>query len=328
MRFGIIGTNFISDWFCDAIDELRSRGEDVESYAVYSRTAKRGEEFASLHGIAHVYDDYGKMLADKNIDAVYVASPTFKHAEQSILALKAGKHVLCEKMMAHTLEAFLEMKACAKESGLVLLEAMRPEFDPSLGVIKDAIKEIGKVRRSSFVFLKYSSRYDDYKSGKYNNTFDPSIYNSALADIGIYPLHMAVSLFGEPRGVSTKGIFLENGFLGAGEIFLDYGDHICTVSYSKISDSLSPSVIDGEGGSVSIDKITAPSRIACKPVGEDERVLEYDHAPNKINMIYEIKAFSEMVRSMSDRADEYLRITEICQRIVDEVYTALGAKLG
>lgn len=326
MKFGIIGTNFVSDWFAEAVDILRSRGYDVSVLAVYSRTEERAEEFGTRHAVPRKYTSLDTMLADRDIDSVYIASPNYKHAEQAIAALRAGKHVLCEKMMAHTLDAFVKMKKCAHEGGLVLLEAMRPEFDPYLDVVKSAIEKIGKIRRSSFVFCQYSSRYDSFKSGDVQNAFKPGIYNSALADIGIYPLHTAISLFGKPSGIYASAVFLENGFLGSGEITLGYGEHICTVSYSKINDSLSPSVIDGEYGSISIDKLSAPTRITLKMRGEEPRVLDY--TPEKSNMIYEIRAFAEMVQGNRAWAQECLRKTELCQQIADEVYSKVGAKLG
>ena len=327
MKFGIIGTNFISDWFADAANELRKRGEDITLAGIFSRDRERGENFAKKHGILRSYTTLDDMLADGDIDAIYVASPTYKHAEQSIAAMNAGKHVLCEKMMAHALDAFLEMRRCAEEKGLILLEAMRPEFDPVTDILKSNTSKIGAIRRSSFVFCQYSSRYDKFKAGDVQNAFDPKIYNSALADIGIYPLHLAVSLFGKPNKIRSTALFLKNGFLGSGEITLDYGGHISTVSYSKICDSAAPSVIDGENGSLTVDKISAPSRISLKLRGEGEMPLEY--APDKMNMTYEILEFCRLIRENDlEAARRYLGITEICQRICDEVYKEVGAELG
>jgi len=125
MNIIIIGTNFISDAFCDA-----AKAVGIVPYAVYSRTDERGRAFAKKHGIEKVYTDYAAALSDEKIDSVYVASPIFAHAEQTVLALRAGKHVLCEKMMASTLEEFYSMKEASEKYGRVLVEAMRPAYDP------------------------------------------------------------------------------------------------------------------------------------------------------------------------------------------------------
>ena len=148
MKFAIIGTNFISDSFIDAARKTK----DAEIIAVLSRTALRGGEFAAKHNIPRVYTDIDKMLADKDIEAVYVASPTLCHSEQTVKALMARKHVLCEKMIAHDYNAFQDMLRARDKSGRVLLEAMRPDFDPAFKVIKKGLSKIGKIRRASLEF--------------------------------------------------------------------------------------------------------------------------------------------------------------------------------
>ena len=90
MKFGIIGTNFISDWFADAANELRARGESITLTAVFSRDDARGRAFAVKHGIEHSFTSLNDMLEYSDIDAVYVASPIYKHAEQSIAAMNSG----------------------------------------------------------------------------------------------------------------------------------------------------------------------------------------------------------------------------------------------
>lgn len=180
--------------------------------------------------------------------------------------------MLCEKSIALSYSEFSEMRAVAEEYGVVLLEAMRPTFDPMLKIVKSAILIIGKIRRASFTFCQYSSHYDKFKMGIVENAFDPSIGNSALWDIGVYPLWLGVELFGEPKSLISKKIYLENSFLGMGESILYYGDKLVSVSYSKINDSPVSSVVEGELGSI-IDKITEPSRISIAIRGEPERKL-------------------------------------------------------
>ena len=95
LNIGIIGTNFISSDFCEAAASV----PEAELYAVYSRKQETGDGFAKKHGIPRVYTDYDAFL-DSGLNAVYVASPNFVHCEQTLKALRRGKHVLCEKVMA------------------------------------------------------------------------------------------------------------------------------------------------------------------------------------------------------------------------------------
>ena len=313
----IVGTNFISDWFAEAAKFT----DGVVLGAVYSRKYETGKAFADKHGIKRVYTDYGEMLRDTEISAVYVASPTFCHCEHSLRALRAGKHVLCEKMISVSHDELSLMIDAAKENGVVLLEAMRQDFDPSAALIREYIPRLGAIRRATLEYCQYSSRYDRFKGGTVLNAFDPYMKNSALADIGIYPLHTCVSLFGEPKKIASSSVFLDNGFEGAGTAVLSYDGMTATVIYSKITDSVNPSVIEGELGSLTFDKINAPKSIVYHPRGGDAVRLDYTSVEH--NMVYEIQAFRDMIAGGLDH-EKYLRVSEITMRCVDKIYECSG----
>ena len=319
MNIAVIGTNFISDDFLLAAKAVRG----VNVLAVYSRSKERGSVFAERHGILRVYDDYCSMLSDSDIDAVYVASPIFSHKEQSILAMSSGKHVFCEKMMAATLDEFYAMKEASERYGRVLLEAMRPAHDPLFKALKENLGRIGKVRRGTLSFCQYSSRYDKYKSGEVLNAFDPKIKNSALSDIGIYPLFAALSLFGEPESLDAHSVFLDNGFEGEGVLTLGYPDKLLSITYSKIADGTLPSVIEGECGSLIINKISAPTKVTLKMRGEEPKLIA--SSDSEKNMRYEIEAFRDMCEGRLDHKP-YLEITELQQKVVEASYELSGAK--
>ena len=313
----VVGTNFISDWFADAAKKTSG----VALYAVYSRSVETGSAFAKKHGIEKVYTNYLDALKDENISAVYIASPTICHSEQACLAMEYGKHVLCEKMIAADLDGFLKMKSASEKYGRVLLEAMRPAFDPAYNLVRASLDKIGRIRRASLEFCQYSSRYDKFKCGIATNAFDPKMKNSALADIGIYPLFVAVSLFGEPAELTCRSVCLSNGFEGSGQIMMDYSDKIVSVVYSKISDGFSESVIEGEHGSIFINKLTAPTRLTLKLRGEKEEILDYSAAEN--NMIYELAAFRDMINGVISHR-ENLQISHSVMHCVDKAYKSSG----
>lgn len=315
LRFLVIGTNFISDKFCLAAKEVPG----VEVASVYSRKPDTGRAFATKYGINKVYTSLDEALLDKETDAVYVASPTFLHREHSVKALKAGKHVLCEKSIALSSSELSEMISTSISEKRVLIEAMRPAFDPALAVIKDAVSRIGKIRRASLEFCQYSSRYDKFKKGIVENAFNPEIGNSALSDIGVYPLWLAIELFGEPESIASSKTYLENGFLGMGVSTLSYSDLLVTVSYSKITDGVLSSVIEGEEGSVIISKISEPGEIYLKLRGKEKIKLEY--TPSENNMIHEIAAFKEMAEGRRDYLP-YLRVTESVMKAADEIHAS------
>jgi predicted dehydrogenase len=222
-------------------------------------------------------------------------------------------------MMAATLDEFYIMKEAAERSGKVLLEAMRPTFDPAYTVLSLALGEIGRVRRATLEFCQYSSRYDRFKAGILTNAFDPGMKNSALSDIGIYPLNIAINLFGAPDKIDSSSVFLHNGFEGEGSAILSYSDKLCAIIYSKISDSVNPSVIEGEEGSILIDKLTSPQRILLKKRGGEIKELDFPKTDN--NMTYEIETFVKMAEGELSYRD-HLLLTEKTQIAVDKIYKA------
>ena len=175
-------------------------------------------------------------------------------------ALRAGKAVLCEKPAASDLAEYLTMHEASVKGGAVLLEAMRPAHDPSWQVISDALPQIGRIRHAAFEFCQYSSRYGRHMAGEHVNTFDPSFSNAALMDIGVYPLHCIVMLFGAPDEVTAKSVFLPDGFEASGEALLRYGSMTASAHYSKIYDSTRPSAI-----SVTIFDASPPVQLSANP---------------------------------------------------------------
>ncbi len=310
--FLIVGTNFISDRFVDATRGLSG----VEVCAVYSRTGEKGNAFAKKHSIPEYYTDYALALTDPAVNAVYIANPNFAHKQSALQAIRQGKHVLCEKIITENLDDFLFLRDEACRYGVVLLEAMRPDFDPAFAVLKESIPLVGTLRRVHFEYCQYSSRYDAFLGGVVENAFNPEIGNSSLADIGIYPLHMLIALFGEPDAVRPLFLTLSNGFMGAGHLAFDYTSQgfIASVDYSKISDGIRPSLIEGELGSVLIDKINGTSKITFTPRRGEEVVL-YDNTI-KNNMTYEIVAFRDMTVGKYS-AEPYLEKTEQTMRVYD-----------
>ena len=138
VRFGIIGSNFIVDWFREAA----ALCSDCEITAVYSRTEERAQKLAREWGVPHAHHTLESLAADDTVDAVYIASPNVCHAEQAIRMLKAGKHVLCEKPMAISAEQLAQMEAAAESSGVVLLEAMRSAHGPVVPALRSAWRSL------------------------------------------------------------------------------------------------------------------------------------------------------------------------------------------
>ena len=319
IKIGIIGTNFISDDFCNAA--VKVPGAVLR--AVYSRKVETGAAFAERHSIPEVFTDYKKFLSS-DIDAVYVASPNFIHCSQTIMALEHKKHVLCEKVMAVNEKEVRSMIDCARRNQVVLLEAMRPDFDPAFDIVEQNLNRIGRLRRATFEFCQYSSRYDKFREGIVMNAFDPTLGNAAVMDIGVYCIHSLVRLFGMPQEIQAFSTKLSNDFDGSGIVLMKYETMIAEAVYSKISVSVNPSVIQGEDGSILIDYISKPEKI-CLQLREGARdtlegagreILPFIPADN--NMIYEIQEFIKLINE-NNINHKYLQYSLDTIRVIDEV---------
>ncbi|WP_449539788.1 Gfo/Idh/MocA family protein [Ferdinandcohnia sp. Marseille-Q9671] len=291
IRFGIIGTNWITDAFLEAAQAL----DDFQLTAVYSRTDDRAKEFAEKYKATYTFTSLEEMAKSDVIDAVYIASPTSFHASQAIILLKHGKHVLCEKPIASNTKEITEMIHTAKLNNVLLMEALKSGFLPSYKSIREHLHKIGPVRRYFASFCQYSSRYDAYKKGTILNAFNPVFSNGSLMDIGVYCIYPMVQLFGKPESIKASGLMLDSGVDGEGSILAHYKDMEGMVMFSKITNSYIPSEIQGENGSILIDKISSPEKVEIHY--RDGRIEDISNLPDKHTMYYETKEFIECIKN-------------------------------
>ncbi|WP_169087098.1 Gfo/Idh/MocA family protein [Paenibacillus sp. PL91] len=291
IRFGIIGTNWITEQFIDAASEV----EGFKLSAVYSRSSETAEAFAAKHGIADSYTDLEEMAASGQIDAVYIASPNSFHARHAIACMNHGIHVLCEKPIASNAHELRQMVAAAKENGVLLMEALKSTLLPSFKAVQDNLHKLGEVRRYFANYCQYSSRYDAYKAGTVLNAFNPVFSNGALMDLGIYCIYPLVALFGKPDAIKATGVMLESGVDGEGSIVLQYASMDAVIMYSKITHSSLPSEIQGESGSIVIDKISEPGKIGIQY--RNGSAEDLSQQTNSKSMYYEAKEFIELIKA-------------------------------
>lgn len=261
IRFGVVGTNFITDWV------LAGARQDprFELTAVCSRSEEKATAFALKHHIPYQFTSLEEMVCGSLIDAVYIATPNFRHADQSILCMSHGKHVLCEKPLASNAAEAEAMTAAAKTYHVTLMEAMKPTLLPNFKTVIDNIGKVGRIRRYFSSYCQYSSRYDAFKEGKKPNAFNPTYSNGAVMDIGVYTIYPMIVLFGLPQQITASGIMLESGADGQGTAIFRYEDMEATVIYSKIANSNLPTEIQGEEGIISIDRINTIGKVGYTP---------------------------------------------------------------
>ncbi|GHT22043.1 putative oxidoreductase YulF [Bacteroidia bacterium] len=318
LRFGVIGTNYISD----KVIEGGLQDERFRLAAVYSRRQDTADAFAAKHHIPHTFTSLEAMASSPLIDAVYIASPNACHASQSILFLERGKHVLCEKAFASNAREVREMIAAASRNKVALMEAMKPTLTPNFLKTKDALGEIGAIRRYFSCYCQYSSRYDKFREGTVLNTFQSELSNGALLDIGVYTIYPMVALFGRPQSIKAVGFKLSSGVDGEGCVVFGYPSMDASVLYSKIADSSLPTEIQGEDGSIVLDRINIISKVELRHRGG---IVEDMSTPAQHEYFYEVKEFIDIVQSgrLESRVNSWDN-SLIAIEIMDEIRRQLG----
>ncbi|GGA90975.1 Gfo/Idh/MocA family protein [Ornithinibacillus halotolerans] len=304
MNFGTVGTSWITSSFIQASQEVNN----FTLTAVYSRSEQKVKDFAEKHQAPFVYTDLEEMAKSDKLDCIYIASPNSLHFEQAKLFLQHKKHVICEKPIFSNTKEFQEAFQVAEENGVYLFEAIRNIHTPNFEVLKHAVEKIGPVTSTILHRNRYSSKYKEYLAGGRPNVFTAEFSGGALTDLGIYPLALAVSLFGKPKQVSYVANMLESGVDGSGTLTLEYDNFVSTVMCSKISTSYIPCEIQGENGSILFDD--AGSILDMKYIdnssGQEEPIQTYSLEDN---MQYEITNFLQIITSQNN--EEYNRLKEL-----------------
>jgi predicted dehydrogenase len=247
LRWGILGTGGIAHLFTS---DLKLEGFNVT--AVGSRNQATADEFAAAHGIARAHASYEALVADPEVDVVYVSTPHPFHAENATLALEAGKHVLVEKPFTINAAEAQAVVDLAAERGLVVLEAMWTRWLPHMVRIRELIASgvLGEVRT---VLADHNQKL----SADPNHRLQaPALGGGALLDLGIYPVSFAWDVFGAPASVTAISSPTLTGVDRQTAILLGYPDGQQAVLHTAL-DTRGPNqaAVIGTEGRIEIDSV-------------------------------------------------------------------------
>lgn len=206
IRWGILGTGSIARQFATGLQSV----SDAEIVAVGSRNEDTAQAFAAEFNVPNAYDSYAALAADDAVDVVYVSSPHQAHKDDTILCLKSGRAVLCEKPLAINAQEAAEMVAVARAEKRFLMEAMWTRFLPVMAQVRRWLAEgvIGEIRLVQADF-GFCAAFDAT-----SRLFDPNYGGGSLLDVGVYPISFAsMVLGGRPEEVQ--------GFAHLGESQVD-----------------------------------------------------------------------------------------------------------
>lgn len=215
-NWGILAPGNIAEKFAESVSSMN----DTVIKAIGSRTREKAEVFAEKWSVERAYGSYRELVNDPDVHAVYISSPHRFHSGHILLALEAGKHVLCEKPITVNASELKSLIKVAGEKKLFLMEAMWSRFIPTYQKLKKewlADGRLGRIKRIEADF-SFSAQYDPH-----SRLFDPELAGGALLDVGIYPLTLAYWIMGrKPDRMSSLCGKAETGVDSSGTVLLQW----------------------------------------------------------------------------------------------------------
>lgn len=313
IRWGIIGLGGIANKLAQAVKAMNG----VELTAVASRSKEKSEVFGGKYDvpITKCYGSYDEIVKDEDVDVIYIAVPHTFHKELSILCLKNGKSVLCEKPVTISEEEIKEVIEIAEKNKLFFMEAMKTRFLPINKKVKEWINEgrIGEVRLLQADFGSFVPF--DPESRIYNK----NLSGGALLDVGIYNVFYSSFIFGNnPIDVESSLYIGETGVDENVSITLSYEKGKQAQLYGSINlDTRREANIIGTKGRICVPRFSSADTATIVVEGKEEKI----HLPFEINGFeYQIEEVCRCIRAGKLQSDEMSWSDSIeIMRIMDQI---------
>lgn len=313
IKWGIISTGHISGKFADALGML----PEAELAAVASRDLETAKNFASRYNIPKAYASYQELAEDPDIDVVYIGTPHTFHLENSVLCMRNGKSVLCEKALTINAKEAKEMVRIAREEQVFLMEAMIPRHIPLLKKVVSWVKE-GRIGEVRMVKASRCARRDFAPEARQLN---PELGGGSLLDVGVYVISFASQILGKPPvqsvGLSHIGEF-NSDEQGVAMLKYDKGE-IADLSFALRTDAVDEAYIYGTEGYIKVHELFAvPTKASLFSNKEEVEVIEEPIIGNALN--YEAEEVMrclklELKESPFMPLDESIQIMEVMDEI-------------
>ncbi|GGC04466.1 Gfo/Idh/MocA family protein [Cellulomonas carbonis] len=246
LRWGVLAPGGIAHTFAKAVLG-HTEGRIV---AVGSRSLDRAEQFAREYDVPTAHGTYEDLVADPDVEAVYVASPHSEHRDHALLAIAAGKHVLVEKSFTRNAAEAQEVVDAARAAGVFCMEAMWTRFLPHVVELRAAL-ERGEIGEVVSVLADHGQAFGHLPST--HRLHDPRLAGGALLDLGVYPVSFAHHLLGAPDRVQALGSLTPTGVDGQISIALGYGERVQASLHTTLwSRTATTAVIGGTEGRIEV----------------------------------------------------------------------------
>ena len=286
--WGILGPGGIAQAF--AKDLTFIEGHTIG--AVGSRSNANAEKFANTFG-GTAYGSYEELVADSSIDAIYVATPHPAHHDNVILALNAGKPVLCEKPFAVNAKQAQAMVDAAAKNKVALMEAMWARFLPHYAKVREIVAS-GVLGPILSIHADHGQRLADQGIAR---LVDPQLAGGALLDLGIYPISFAHMILGNPTSITSKAVMTDRGVDAQTSMIFSYDNGAQAVlTTTMIEQTPCRAVVAGLHGWLEIDR-TFYNPASMRVILNDGSVTEYPSAYTGHGLREQAESFKQIVQS-------------------------------
>ena len=317
-RFGILGAAKIAP---NALTLPAKQVPEVEVTAIAARDPARAREFAKANGITRVLATYEDLIADREIDVIYNPLPNSLHCEWSIRAMRAGKHVFCEKPIASNATEAARMAQAADETGMLLVEAFHYRYHP----LADRIREL--IRGGAIGKLQHVEGNFSVPIPPTNIRFDWNLAGGATMDLGCYPLHMIRYFSGmTPRVIAAKAQLGPPNIDVKMEADLELASGVTarmTCSMAADAQLGASFLARGDRGELQATNPVGPhwghQLTITTPAGTTKETV-----PGDTSYTHQLRAFVALLRGDKNAFPTDAHDGVIGMRIIDEVYRAAG----
>ena len=273
MKIGVLGTGGIVGMVVPTLKRMAN----IECYAIASRTAERAQEAAEEYGFEKAYGTYEELVADPDVELVYVATPHSRHYEDMKLCVGHGKAVLCEKAFTMNAKQAMDIKKLAAEKGVFVAEAIWPRYMPSRKMIQEVL-DSGVIGKVSTLTANLS-----YKIDQNYRIVAPELAGGALLDVGVYGLNFAIMHFGtEIERIESSVQMTESGVDGMESITIFYKDgRMAVLTHGIYARSDRKGIFYGEKGYIVVENINNPQSISVFDM--EDRLMKHIEVPEQIS---------------------------------------------
>ena len=317
IRWGVVGPGRIAE----QVTKDFAHVDGARAVAVASRSAERAQDFARRHGIERAHGSYADIVADPDVDVLYLATPHPQHHAVAVAALRAGKALLVEKAFTATVAGATEVVDLARAAGVFAMEAMWTRFQPAVVRLRELVADgaIGEVR-SVQADLGVQREFDPT-----DRLFAKELGGGALLDLGVYVVSFAQMLLGEPDTVTAAGSTFGTGVDAEASLLLGWADGRTATLMTSLRNGLPGQArVFGTAGWIDVlPRFHHPQTIVLHRAGADPEEITlpqtgggYSHELAEVTQCLQAGRTESAVMPLAD--------TLAVQRVLEEAAGQLG----